>query len=187
MTSATTTQLKEETYVPTEDEAPALANVYDFLEAHQTAGKGRVELRYMLVGAGVADQVEIPHEVHRILLQVITALNKGLAVTIVPQRQKLTTQQAAEVLGITRPTLIRLLNVGKIPFERVGAHRRLFLRDVLDYREHRRQEQYRFLEETAVPLDDEDGIDEILATVREARRKAHDQRGSAPARLAGWW
>ena len=174
--SSADAQLNEQTYLPTEAEAPALADVYDFLAAHQEAGKGEVKPRYLLVGAEPGDQVEIPSEVHRILLQVITAMREGLAVTVAPQRQRLTTQQAADVLGVARPTLIRLLESQKIPFERVGTHRRLFLRDVLAYREQRRQEQYRFLDETSVPIDEEDDLEEVLAELREARRAGAERR-----------
>lgn len=166
-------QLKEQTYVPTSADASALAEIHDFLEAHQHAGKGEVTPRYILAGAEAGEQVEIPAEVYRILLQVIAAMSQGLAVTVMPQSQKLTTQQAAELLGVTRPTLVRLLDAGKIPFERAGTHRRLFLHDVLAYREQRREEQYRFLEETAVPIEEEDDIEDILAAVREARKSAH--------------
>lgn len=165
-------QIKETTYAPTKADAPALAVIHDFLGAHRPADKGDVAPRYLLAGAETEEQVEIPGEVYRVLLQVIDAMSQGLAVTVMPESQRLTTQQAAELLGVTRPTLIRLLDAGKIPFERVGKHRRLFLHDVLDYREQRREEQYRFLEETAVPIDEEDDVADILAAVREARKSA---------------
>lgn len=91
---------------------------------------------------------------------------------VTSQSQRLTTEQAAEVLGATEPTLIQLLDAGHVPFERIGEDRQLFLQDVIDYRDRRREAQYRFLEETAVPLDEEDDIEDVLASVREVRKGA---------------
>jgi len=124
----------------------------------------------VLSGASVGEQVELPPEVYRVLRQVVEAMSKGLAVTVAPQAQTLTTQQAADLLGISRPTLIRLLEGGRIAFERVGTHRRVLLRDVLAYREVQREEQYRALEATTVDIDEEDDIEETIALLREARR-----------------
>lgn len=82
----------------------------------------------------------------------------------------LTTQQAADLLGVTRPTVIKILNEAGMPFERVGTHRRLLLRDVLNYREARRAAQYAALDESAIEVDDEGALDTVLEDLREARR-----------------
>jgi excisionase family DNA binding protein len=109
-------------------------------------------------------------ELYRVLRQVVEALWQGFAVTVAPLAQALTTQQAADLLGVSRPTVIKLLDESRIPFERVGTHRRILLRDLLAYREQRRAEQYAALEATAVDLDDEQDLDTALAQLREARR-----------------
>ena len=163
-------ELRQETYLPEQDRG-GLAEVRDFLVAHEGAGSGEVAPRFLLVGSDPGEQVEIPASIHGLLRQVIEAMSQGLAVTVVPQVQKLTTQQAAELLGVSRPTLIRLLETERIPFERVGAHRRVMLRDALAYREQRRAEQYKVLEATSVDVDDEDDIETVLASLREARRQ----------------
>jgi hypothetical protein len=75
------------------------------------------------------------------------------------------------------PAGVRLLETEKIPFERVGAHRRVLLRDVLAYREQRRQAQYDALEATSVDIDEEDDIETTLASFREARRQVAQQVG----------
>src|ERR1700730_9963474 len=98
-------EMKQETYLP-EADGRALAKVYNFLSAHEAAGKGHVAPRYLLTGPDLGDQVEIPAEIYRVLHQVIEAMNRGLAVTVVPHSQTMTTQQAAELLGVSRPTLI---------------------------------------------------------------------------------
>jgi len=169
MTAATARQ-DSETYLPPSGESRDVADVHDFLAAHEAAGRGAVAARYFLAGAGVGDQVEIPEEIHRVLLKVVDALTHGLAVTVAPQSTTLTTQQAADLLGVTRPTVIKILNDGGMPFERVGTHRRLLLRDVLDYRERRRASQYAALEASSIDLANEGDIDTVLDDLREARR-----------------
>jgi excisionase family DNA binding protein len=76
--------------------------------------------------------------VHRVLRQVVEAMRQGLAVTVAPQSLVLTTQQAADLLGVSRPTLIKLLDQDRIGYERIGTHRRVQLRDLLAYRDQRR-------------------------------------------------
>ena len=77
----------------------------------------------------------IPDEIFRILDQVTNALAAGKGITVVPQGTTMTTQQAADFLGISRPTLVRLLESGVIPFEQPGRHRRVRLHDLLSYQQ----------------------------------------------------
>jgi excisionase family DNA binding protein len=176
--SAPTTS-DQETYVPSADQAEELAQVYDFLAAHEAAGKEIIPARYLLVGAASGDQVELPEEVHRVLRKAVEALANGLAVTVAPRSTTLTTQQAADLLGVTRPTVIKLLDQGQMPFTRIGTHRRLRLSDVLAYRETRRAQQYAALEATAIDLDDEADLDTVLAELRDARRVVAQRRNAA--------
>lgn len=165
-----TATLAQETYLP--DGGTQVTRVHDFLKAHEDAGQGR----YFLVGAAPDDRVELPVEIYRVLRKVVDALQRGLAVTVAPVAQTLTTQQAADLLGVSRPTVVKLLDEGKIPFERAGTHRRILLRDLLGYRERRRAEQYAALEATAVSIDDEEDLDTALQQLREARRVIASRR-----------
>jgi excisionase family DNA binding protein len=162
--------LSQETYLPEEDGSGRTAQVYDFLKAHEGAHGTRPEARYFLAGTDPEDSVELPEGVYRILRQVVEAMQQGHAVTVSPQVRTLTSQQAADLLGVSRPTVIRLLNEGKIPFDRAGTHRRVKLRDLLDYREQRRAAQYAALEATSVSIDDEDDLETVLEDLRAARR-----------------
>jgi excisionase family DNA binding protein len=80
----------------------------------------------------------LPAEVYEALLVVVRALSEGKAVTVAPVNTTLTTQEAADLLGVSRPTFVKILDEGEIPFSRPGRHRRVLLTDVLAYQELRR-------------------------------------------------
>ncbi|GAA1268476.1 helix-turn-helix domain-containing protein [Saccharothrix xinjiangensis] len=94
-------------------------------------------------------EIKLPGEVFAALRDVVEALSNGLAITIAPQTTQLTTQQAADMLNISRPTLVRLLEGGEIPFEMRGRHRRVRLTDLLDYQERARVRRRTALDELA--------------------------------------
>ncbi len=87
--------------------------------------------------------VPLPLEAYRVLVAVAHAMREGKAIIVAPLEQSLTTQEAADFLGISRPTLVKLLESGEMPFERAGAgrHRRLRLQDVVSYQDRRRVER----------------------------------------------
>lgn len=84
--------------------------------------------------------VALPMEAYKVLVKVVASMRAGKAITIAPLDQQLTTQEAANFLGISRPTLVKLLDQGEISFERPasGRHRRVRLDDVLDYQRRKR-------------------------------------------------
>ncbi|MGH3447271.1 MAG: helix-turn-helix domain-containing protein [Nocardioidaceae bacterium] len=166
-----------QTYLPG-DTGERVADIYSFLAAHSTTRGEEVAPRYLLVGADEHDQVEIPADVHRVLLQVVEALHSGRAVTVAPQSLTLTTQQAADLLGVSRPTVVRLIDGGHLRAEKVGNRRRLLLDDVLAYRESRRQEQYAALDALAVEIEEEEDVADVLEELRATRKAvAARQRG----------
>jgi len=167
--------VRQETYMPPAA-GEGVAKVYDFMAAHQVKYGERPPAQYFLSGSEPGDQVELPQEVYELLLQVVSAMRQGLAVTIAPRSQTLTTQQAADLLGISRPTLVKLLDENRLPYERVNTHRRLLLRDVLDFREKRRRAQYEALEATSVDVAEEDDLDSVLDSLKEARRTVAERR-----------
>ncbi|MGW0521751.1 helix-turn-helix domain-containing protein [Crossiella sp. NPDC003009] len=163
---------QQETYLPPVEGRRRVADVRDFLLAHVTVERERPSC--FLSGAAPGDRVELPAELYQVLLKVAEALQSGLAVSVSPVSTTLTTQQAAELLGVSRPTVIRLLDGGEIPFERVGSHRRVLLRDLIDYRERRRAAQYAALEATAV--DEDEDVEASLLRLRAARREVGRRR-----------
>jgi excisionase family DNA binding protein len=81
------------------------------------------------------ERLDLPPEVFEILREVVGALAQGLAITVAPHQMILSTSEAADILGVSRPTVVRLLEAGEIPFEQPGRHRRVRLADVLAYRQ----------------------------------------------------
>ncbi len=73
----------------------------------------------------------------------------GQGVTVIPQNALLTTQEAAGLLGISRPTLVRLLEDGEMPYEQRGRHRRIMLSDLLTYQQKMRQQRRESLNTTS--------------------------------------
>ena len=118
----------EETYLPSR--GVELAPVLDFLTAHEAAGRALPEPRYFLAGARPGDQVELPEEVYLALRKIVDAMQSGLAVSVVPQTTRLTTQQAADLLNVSRPTIVKLLDEGEIPFENIvsATHEQIVFR-----------------------------------------------------------
>lgn len=84
---------------------------------------------------GESDDLVLPGHVLQILLDVLSEMSKGNAISLIPHHQELSTQEAANLLNVSRPFLVGLLEKGDIPFRKVGAHRRVLLRDILGYKE----------------------------------------------------
>ncbi len=84
-----------------------------------------------------AGEIELPSAAGQAVLLLLGELGAGAAVHLVPTDAKLTTQQSADLLGISRTYVIRLIGDGKLPAHLVGTHRRLRASDVLDYKARR--------------------------------------------------
>lgn len=93
--------------------------------------------------------VPMPVSVLRLLVQILTEIGEGNAVNIIPVQAELTTQQAADVLNVSRPFFVKLLEQGAIPFHKVGAHRRVLYQDVIAYKERIDARRRQTLEELA--------------------------------------
>lgn len=97
----------------------------------------------------------LPQEIFDVLRDVVFAMSRGLAITVAPQHTILTTSEAAHLLGVSRPTLVRLLEAGEIPYERPNRHRRVRLADLLAYQDRSRRARAAGLDEMV--RDGEDG------------------------------
>jgi excisionase family DNA binding protein len=129
-------------------EGSELAKVVDFVAALERRGVQVPKPQAALVAADGA-KLELPDPVFEALVQVATAMAYGQAITVMPRNKLLTTQEAADLLSISRPTLVRLLEAGEIPFERRGRHHRVRLADLLEYQERMRRERREALDRMA--------------------------------------
>ncbi|MEV0620244.1 helix-turn-helix domain-containing protein [Nonomuraea sp. NPDC050404] len=152
-----TTELAERTILPPAVPMDRLADVV------RHSRDGRAEL---IDAAG--ERIILPDEVFEVLQLVVLAMAAGQAVTIAPHHQTLTTQEAADLLGVSRPTVVRLLERGEIPYEQPGRHRRILLRDVLTYQEQRRHQRRASLDRM-VEISEEADLYEATADPRSTR------------------
>ncbi|WP_434740419.1 helix-turn-helix domain-containing protein [Micromonospora sp. SH-82] len=152
--------LRERTLLPPKDSSD-LARFARGLAAAQPSARAR------LVGPD-GSHLDIPDELYGVLRDVVTALSEGMAISIAPHNTMLTTQEAADLLNISRPTVVRLLTDGQIPHTMRGRHRRVMLRDVLDYRERTRRERRQTLDQMAADAEEDDLYD-VTATPKRTR------------------
>ncbi|WIG61376.1 MAG: hypothetical protein OJF49_004124 [Ktedonobacterales bacterium] len=87
--------------------------------------------------SAAGEATELPPSIVRLLRQVIPHLAHNQAVAVVPINKELTTQEAAEILNVSRPYLIKVLERGEIPYVMTGTHRRILVSDLMDYKRKR--------------------------------------------------
>ena len=102
-----------------------------FLRRHPTVSTALVSLDADDDGS----TLEIPGHALRLLVEILAQIANGNAVTVAPVHTELTTQQAADLLNVSRPYLVKLLEERKIPYRRVGNRRRVLLADLLAYKQ----------------------------------------------------
>jgi excisionase family DNA binding protein len=127
--------VQDETYLPRKDDA----EIVDFLSALRDRGRQPADPRPRLTGPD-GQSVDLPESMFQVLLQVAKAMQVGLAVTVAPHHLTLSTQEAADLLRISRTTLVRLLETGVIPFDKPSRHRKVQLDDLLEYRRRQRSQ-----------------------------------------------
>lgn len=103
--------------------------------------------RLRIIVDGIERDVEIPMTAMRVLGDALRQIAQGKAPVVMPLDAEVSTQQAADILNVSRPYLIRLLNSDEMPFRRVGAHRRIRLLDVLNYKRRIDEDRMKVLDE----------------------------------------
>lgn len=114
--------------VDTEVAERAARRIRDYLDGHPDD-----ELIEAVGEVGAEDALVIPRATAVMFAQILDLLGQGRGVQIIPREVELSTQQAASMLNVSRPYLIGLLESGKIPFRKVGRHRRIRFEDLMDY------------------------------------------------------
>jgi excisionase family DNA binding protein len=113
-------------------ESAAVLKLRDFMSANAVGPKQHATLR-----SPDGESLAIPTPIYKVLVAAVAAMAQGNAVSIVPVHHELTTQQAAELLNVSRPHLVKLLDAGEIPHHKTGSHRRIYFEDLMRYRDLR--------------------------------------------------
>lgn len=141
------TQSSPEVLVPTDQDAQmALASSRALA---RLVGDGQPTHTHVRLSTGDAQptEVDLPQPIVRLLLGALNEMAAGRAVALLPIAAELTTQQAAELLRVSRPSLIKMLDEGKLPYRKVGAHRRVRYDDALLYIKNERARRAKVIEE----------------------------------------
>ena len=98
-------------------------------------------------------RLELPEPVFKLLAQVVRTLREGKSLVLVPESESMTTQAAAVFLGVSRPFLVDLLEKGAIRHHRVGTHRRVYLKDLMQYQRRRDSRRHATLDDLRRKVD----------------------------------
>ncbi len=132
--------------IPSKETAEEAKTALRALSAMQP-GRARSRTVQVRPDGGRSTSVTVPREAFQLFLEILGQMANGNAVTIVPVHAELTTQQAADLLNVSRPHLVGLLDEGKIPFRMVGAHRRVKAADLIAYQQRDEAERKKVLDE----------------------------------------
>jgi excisionase family DNA binding protein len=113
-------------------------------------------LKLRVTDAEQAEPIELPAGAVALLMDILEAMAAGRGLRLIPENAELTTVQAAEVLNVSRPYLIKLLEEGRIPFRKVGKHRRILMEDVMSYKNAIDQEREAVLDQLASEAQEQD-------------------------------
>ncbi|MGA9380301.1 MAG: helix-turn-helix domain-containing protein [Phormidium sp.] len=119
-----------------------------------------------LVGSN-GKEVKIPDSIYQMLRDIVSLMASGQRVSIVSHNCQLTTQEAAEILNVSRPFLIKLLESGEIPYIKVGSHRRVIFQDLMTYKERRKVKRQKGLNELTQFLQDEGFYEEEVSDIEQ--------------------
>lgn len=106
--------------------------------------------------AGDEARIQIPGRAFEHLRKILQSMAEGKTVSLIDNEQELTTQEAADILNISRPYLVKLLESGEIPFSKVGKHRRVRFEDLNAYKKKRQRKRQRHLRELAKQAQEQD-------------------------------
>ena len=113
-------------------------------------------LTLRVIDADHDEPLELPAGAITLLLDILGAMASGQGVTLIPEDAELTSVQAADILHVSRPFLIKLLEAGQIPYRRVGKHRRIRMEDVMNYKQAIDQEREAVLDRLVADAQEQD-------------------------------
>ena len=122
-----------ETVAPSEADALLARESSRLLATHKLGRRASVRIR-LLDDGDQAETVSVPASAVRLFLHLLTEMSQGNTVTLIPTHAELTTQQAADLLNVSRPYVVKLLDEGRIPSRAVGKYRRVRFDDLMAYK-----------------------------------------------------
>lgn len=146
--------LIDDVTLPTKEEQKAAKSAHDSLEVllktlHTEATDIEIE--------DSGQKIKLPLKALKLLSEILKETGRGATVSIIANDTYLTTQDAADLLGCSRPHLIKLVEKGNLPYSKVGKHRRIKYQDIIEYKRHLKVEQRRLLAEL-MQADEEAGL-----------------------------
>jgi excisionase family DNA binding protein len=139
---------RPQTVAPSEADSLAARDSSRRLAPYLAKQKNGVRVRIVPEGGAAEEEpLELPAPALDLLLLILTEMAQGNAVTLIPIHAELTTQQAADLLNVSRPFVVELLNKREIPYRKVGTHRRILLSDLLAYKQMSEAQRQQILDE----------------------------------------
>jgi excisionase family DNA binding protein len=136
---------------PTERELAGMKALYQLVLAQESVA----------LSTPTEQPIPLPGSLVTVLRQILGFMSQGKGVAVTPVLRELTTQSAADLLGVSRPFLIELLNKQELPFHLVGTHRRIYLQDLLRYRDHRDRQRKEILNRMAREAVEDGDYDQV--------------------------
>jgi excisionase family DNA binding protein len=142
---------RQENTIPTQDEALIAKQSSLLLARMIDEARSNRLMRFRVRSEENApdEVVTVPMAAFRLLNDILIQMAQGNTVTVIPIHAELTTQEAADLLNVSRPFLVDQLEQGLIPFHKVGTHRRIFFKDLMEYKKGTEAERLKALEELA--------------------------------------
>jgi excisionase family DNA binding protein len=135
-----------ETVAPTRDDSRVAEESGRLLVKHVDRSKKSVRLRVQ-DGDATSETVTVPMAAYALFTDMLLSMARGDAVTLIPLHAELTTQQAADLLNVSRPFLVKLLEEGKLAYHKVGTHRRVRFQDLMRFKQRSDEDRKKALDE----------------------------------------
>lgn len=135
-------------FIPTESDTRHSQQSSRILASHITPDSATHRLK-IVEDDGSEQDVVIPAAAFHLLIDILSQMAQGNAISLIPIHAELTTQEAADILNVSRPFLVKLLSSGEIPYRKVGRHRRIRFADLMNYKEQIDSQRMQALDELA--------------------------------------
>jgi excisionase family DNA binding protein len=140
--TATNTRRRRNITTPSSEDARIALGTANRIKGYLPHFTGQKSLTLTMPKVDGVKSIEVPLKAFRLLTQILEIMGKGKSVMLVPFGAELTTQQAADLLNVSRPFLVKLIESKEIPYRLVGSHRRILSRDLMEYK-HRTEAKTR--------------------------------------------